>query len=84
MRRPLILLLSMLEEYAHQGFYWLLNMSISGTLAGAIVWLIGRWPRLPRRIAHGLWLIPAPRPTRRFYVRRAWRVGRPLRARAVT
>ena len=37
MPRPLILLLAMLEEYAHQGFYWLLNMSISGTLAGAIV-----------------------------------------------
>ncbi|MBQ2954376.1 MAG: hypothetical protein IJE07_12665 [Clostridia bacterium] len=39
-------------------FYWLLSMSLTGTLAGLIVWLIGRWRRMPRRIAHGLWAIP--------------------------
>lgn len=84
MPRPLILLLSMLEEYAHQGFYWLLNMSISGTLAGAIVWLIGRWPRLPRRIAHGLWLIPALRLTLPFSFGSAFSLARLLPERAVT
>lgn len=38
--------------------YWLLSMSLTGTLAGLLVWLVGRWRRIPRRIAHGLWIIP--------------------------
>lgn len=38
--------------------YWLLSMSLTGTLAGLAVWLVGRWQRMPRRIAHGLWAIP--------------------------
>lgn len=38
--------------------YWLLSMSLTGTLAGLAVWLAGRWRRMPRRIAHGLWMIP--------------------------
>lgn len=48
-------------EESHQVIYWLLNMSIFGTLAGLIVWLISRWKRLPRRIAHALWIVPAVR-----------------------
>ena len=84
MPRPLILLLAMLEEYAHQGFYWLLNMSISGTLAGAIVWLIGRWPLLPRRIAHGLWAIPALRLTLPFSFGSAFSLARLLPEKSVT
>lgn len=84
MPRPLILLLAMLEEYAHQGFYWLLNMSISGTIIGLIVWLACRWPRLPRRIAHGLWLIPALRLTLPFSFGSAFSLARLLPERAVT
>lgn len=38
--------------------YWLLSMSLTGALAGLAVWLVGRWQRMPRRIAHGLWAIP--------------------------
>ena len=41
----------------HESFYWLLNMSVAGTLAGGAVWLLGRWKRLPRRLAHGLWSV---------------------------
>ena len=84
MPRPLILLLAMLEEYAHQGFYWLLNMSISGTVIGLFVWLAGRWPRLPRRIAHGLWLIPALRLTLPFSFGSAFSLAALLPERAVT
>lgn len=39
-------------------FYWLLNMSILGSLTGLVVLLAGRYRRLPRRFAMGLWLIP--------------------------
>ena len=45
----------------HEWFYWLLNMSIAGTITGLIVWGIGRWKRVPRRLAHGLWLLPLMR-----------------------
>lgn len=38
--------------------YWLLSMSVTGMLTGLAVWLIGRWKRLPRQIAHALWGIP--------------------------
>ena len=41
----------------HESFYWLLNMSVAGTLAGGAVWLLRRWKRLPRRLAHGLWSV---------------------------
>lgn len=41
----------------HECLYWLLNMSIAGSLTGLIVWLIGRWRRVPRRLAHGLWAL---------------------------
>lgn len=39
-------------------FYWLLNMSILGSLTGLLVLLLGRIRRLPRRWALGLWIIP--------------------------
>lgn len=47
----------------HECLYWLLSMSLTGTLAGLAVWLAGRWKRLPRRIAHGLWIVPLLRLT---------------------
>ncbi|MCH5279564.1 MAG: peptidase M56 BlaR1 [Christensenellaceae bacterium] len=39
-------------------FYWLFNMSITSTITGIIVWLIGRIKAVPRRAAHILWVIP--------------------------
>lgn len=42
-------------------FYWLFNMSLIGTLMGGIVWGIRAIPRLPRRVACWLWIIPALR-----------------------
>lgn len=50
----------------HEFLYWLLSMSLTGTLAGLAVWLAGRWKRLPRRIAHGLWVVPLLRLTLPF------------------
>lgn len=41
-----------------EGFYWLLNMSIAGTIAGACVLLLRRIRRLPRRLIFVLWSIP--------------------------
>ncbi len=38
-----------------EGFYWLLSMSIVGTLVGAVVWLIRCIPRIPRRVTVWLW-----------------------------
>lgn len=42
-------------------FYWLLNMSITGTIAGLLVLLIRTYPKLPRRAACVLWGIPLVR-----------------------
>lgn len=42
-------------------FYWLLSMSILGSLAGLCVLLLRRWHRLPRRLVFLLWVIPALR-----------------------
>lgn len=39
-------------------FYWLFNMSITASLSGIVVLLIGKIPKLPRRFAYILWLIP--------------------------
>lgn len=39
-------------------FYWLLNMSITGTIAGFAVLLIRIVPGIPRRVVFALWLIP--------------------------
>lgn len=39
-------------------FYWLFNMSITASLSGIIVLLIGKIQKLPRRFAYILWLIP--------------------------
>lgn len=39
-------------------FYWLFNMSISASLVGIIILLIGKIKRLPRRLIHILWVIP--------------------------
>ena len=78
------ILQALTEAQAHQGFYWLLNMSISGTIIGLFVWLAGRWPRLPRRIAHVLWLIPALRLTLPFSFGSAFSLARLLPESAVT
>lgn len=39
-------------------FYWLLNMSITGTIAALAVILIRSLSRIPRRVIFVLWLIP--------------------------
>lgn len=39
-------------------FYWLFNMSISASVVGIIVLLLGKVKRLPRRLVHILWAIP--------------------------
>lgn len=40
-----------------EGFYWLLNMSISASVVGIIIVVIGRMKALPRRLVHFLWAI---------------------------
>ena len=42
-------------------FYWLFNMSLSASLSGLIVLGLRAIPRLPRRYACWLWLIPMAR-----------------------
>ena len=39
-------------------FYWLFNMSLAASLVGLIVLGMRAIPRLPRRFACWLWLIP--------------------------
>lgn len=39
-------------------FYWLFNMSLSATVSGLIVFVLRAIPRLPRRFACWLWVIP--------------------------
>lgn len=39
-------------------FYWLLNMSISASIAGIAVFLLNKIPKIPRRIINILWAIP--------------------------
>jgi len=39
-------------------FYWLFNMSISASVVGIIVLLLGKIKKLPRRLVHILWVIP--------------------------
>ena len=42
-------------------FYWLFNMSLVASIGGLIVYLLRTIPRLPRRFACLLWLIPMAR-----------------------
>jgi len=39
-------------------FYWVLNMSISGSIAGLILLLVRRIKKIPRRIVYALWVVP--------------------------
>ncbi|MDO5558304.1 MAG: M56 family metallopeptidase [Oscillospiraceae bacterium] len=39
-------------------FYWVLNMSITASLTGMIVFFIGRIRKIPKRIIRVLWIIP--------------------------
>lgn len=39
-------------------FYWLFNMSISASVVGILILLLGKIKRLPRRMIHILWVIP--------------------------
>ncbi|NLB79864.1 MAG: M56 family metallopeptidase [Clostridiaceae bacterium] len=39
-------------------FYWLFNMSISASVIGIIILLLGKIKKLPRRLIHVLWAIP--------------------------
>ena len=41
-----------------EGFYWVLNMSITAAVTGALVLAVRRIKRLPRRLAALLWAIP--------------------------
>ncbi len=38
--------------------YWLVNMSVLGSIAGGIVWLVGKIRKIPRWIVCWLWAIP--------------------------
>lgn len=42
-------------------FYWLLSMSITAAIAGLLVLCLRRLPRLPRRMAKALWILPLVR-----------------------
>lgn len=39
-------------------FYWLFNMSISASVVGIFILLLGKIKKLPRRMIHILWAIP--------------------------
>jgi len=39
-------------------FYWVFNMSIAAAITGAVVVLIGKIKRIPRRFAYIMWLAP--------------------------
>lgn len=39
-------------------FYWLFNMSISASIVGMVILLLGKIRKFPRRIIHILWAIP--------------------------
>ena len=39
-------------------FYWVLNMSIMGSITGLILLLIRKIKKLPRRIVYALWIVP--------------------------
>ena len=39
-------------------FYWLFNMSISASVVGIIILLLGKIKKFPRRLIHILWAIP--------------------------
>jgi len=41
-----------------EAFYWFFNMSISASVAGIIILLLGKLKKLPRRLVHILWVIP--------------------------
>ncbi len=41
-----------------EAFYWLFNMSISASIVGIIILMLGKIKKLPRRLAHILWAIP--------------------------
>ncbi|MBQ8813268.1 MAG: peptidase M56 BlaR1 [Lachnospiraceae bacterium] len=42
-------------------FYWVLNMSIAGTVVGGVVWLLQRMLRLSKRLTFVLWFVPLVR-----------------------
>ncbi len=39
-------------------FYWIFNMSISASIVGIIISLLGKIKKLPRRLVHILWAVP--------------------------
>ena len=47
-------------------FYWVLNAGVHGALVCALVRLLARWRRLPRRLVFWLWLGPLARLTLPF------------------
>lgn len=41
--------------------YWIINMSLSGTMVGIVIYLLGKIQKLPRRVSFALWALPALR-----------------------
>lgn len=42
-------------------FYWIFNMSIVAGITTAVIWAVGAFKKIPRRVMVFLWLIPALR-----------------------
>ncbi len=68
-------------------FYWVLNLSLHGSLVCVLIWLLRLIRRIPRRVIYLLWLAPALRLTLPFAPSLPWSfmgLLRKLGARTVT
>lgn len=68
-------------------FYWVLNLSLHGSLVCLVIWLLRLIRRIPRRVIYVLWLAPVLRLTMPFAPSLPWSFAgllRTLGARAVT
>ena len=68
-------------------FYWVLNLSIHGSLVCLLIWLLRLIRQIPRRVIYALWLAPALRLTMPFAPSLPWSfmgLLRKLGARTVT
>ena len=64
-------------------FYWVLNLSLHGSLVCALVWLLRCVRRIPRRVIYALWIAPAVRLTVPFAPSFPWSLLDLLGARPV-
>ena len=39
-------------------FYWLFNMSISASIVGSVIFLLGKISKIPRKIIKAFWITP--------------------------